>query len=250
MSERQLFQRVKTTGALQRRHGWAASDVSGTTTQDSPQDSEDGEHCVAGDAAHVAAIPSHPHEAAFSPSDSPAEEWKWKQQTKYIGKKKKLWWICMSFSIWLFFFWPVLDDPVVLATFGAISNQHHCMIQVVGVTVGLFKYSCKATETKHILHVFTSCPSGAASHKLINMGSCWKGIETWWSQREEWTPGSEVWSLTWERYYCPLWHHKGADFHTYSDNWSKKKEGGFYLCSSYSSCSFTRLVCDDMRQYG
>lgn len=30
----------------------------------------------------------------------------------------------------------------------------------------------------------------------------------------------------------------------------QKKEGGFYLCSSYSSCSFTRLVCDDMRQYG
>lgn len=89
VSERQLFQRVKTTGALQRRHGWAASDVSGTTPQDSPQDSEDGEHCVAGDAAHVAAIPSHPHEAAFSPSDSPAEEWKWKQQTKYIGKKNK-----------------------------------------------------------------------------------------------------------------------------------------------------------------
>lgn len=82
VSERQLFQRVKTTGALQRRHRWAASGVRSTTPQDSPQDSKDGEKCVAGDAAHVAAVPSHPHEAAFSPTTSPAVEKKLKQQIK------------------------------------------------------------------------------------------------------------------------------------------------------------------------
>lgn len=45
------------------------------------------------------------------------------------------------------FFLPVLDDPVVLATFRTISNQQHCMTQIVGVTVGLFKYSCRVPHT-------------------------------------------------------------------------------------------------------
>lgn len=185
MSERQLFQRVKTT-ALQRRHGWAASGVSGPTPQDSPQDSEDGEHCVAGDAAHVAAIPSHPHEAAFSPSASPAEEWKWKQQTKYIGKKKTV--VNLHELLYLIvFFWPILDDPVVLATLGAISNQHHSMIQVVGVTVGLFKYSCKGNKTYstcfHILPQWSSITQVNKHGFMLegdrNMVVSGGGVDTW-----------------------------------------------------------------------
>lgn len=55
--------------------------------------------------------------------------------------------INMYLSTCFIFFLPVLDDPVVLATFRTVTNQQHCMTQIVRVTVGLFKYSCGVPHT-------------------------------------------------------------------------------------------------------
>lgn len=70
----------------------------------------------------------------------------WRKTREYHERNAVYHKINLPFCMFLFFL-PVLDDPVVLATFRTVSNQQHCMTQIVRVTVGLFKYSCRVPHT-------------------------------------------------------------------------------------------------------